>query len=58
LVCLLDTPFDRCSAGFAYLLTGLLLRCYWRARRHHGNKRRQHRQPDRPDRAHAVALPE
>jgi hypothetical protein len=28
LVCLLDTPFDRCPAGFAYL-TGLLLRGCW-----------------------------
>ena len=25
---------------------------------HRGNKRRQHRQPDRPNRAHAVGLPE
>jgi hypothetical protein len=40
LVCLLDTPFDRCPAGFAYLLTGLLLRGYWHARRHRGSKQR------------------
>jgi hypothetical protein len=31
LVCLLDAPFDRCPAGFAYL-SGLLLRGCWRAR--------------------------
>jgi len=38
LVRLLDTHFDRCPAGFAYLLTGLLLRGYWHARRHPGSK--------------------
>ena len=41
LVCLLDTPFDRGPAGFAYLLTGLLLRGCWSASRHYSGKQCQ-----------------
>jgi hypothetical protein len=52
LVCLMDTLFDRCPAGLAYLLTRLLLRGCWHARRNHGSKRCQQREPDFFDRTH------
>jgi hypothetical protein len=56
LVCLLDTLFDRCPAGLAYLLTGLLLCGCWYARRQHGSNRYQHAEPDFSDRTH-LGLP-
>ena len=55
LVCLLDTPFDRCPAGFTYLLTGLLLCGRWQICSHRG-KRCQRAEADVSDDAHVRFL--
>jgi hypothetical protein len=53
---LAPTLLDRCPAGFAYLLTWLLLRGRRHARSHHYSKPCQDRKPNFSDRTH-VGLP-
>jgi hypothetical protein len=57
LVRLLDTPFDRCPAGGAYL-TRLLLRGRWQICRRHRGKGRQGAETGVSDDAHVRFLPD